>query len=239
MSRRALSFVLVVCAVGVFAPRPCSAQGRRPDWWPEGRRPPYLKLSPPESEDRRAILLGSASFLGAGTSFNQPDPASGSIPVALRGAPASAGGWIIVRFSPRTSASSRRAILARHATLWADELPHDARLAYVPAAAVPALAAERGVEWVGRYHPAYKLPPLLGAGGGLREPGSPWRLDLRLAPELGGMAEVASLVTFRKGRVLQATADRLTVEIPDAATLVLLARHDAVLRIWETPEYVL
>ncbi len=239
--RRAVLALVVSCVPAALAADP--AGGRRPDWWPGGKAPPFLVLGAGEADDRRAILLGPASFLARRSPLAQADVAAGALPAALRGRAPAAGGWLIVKFAPDVPPARRTALLKKHGARDADYIPHDARLAHVPARAVAALAAESGVVFLGRFHPAYKVAPDLGADGApgvdrgrAAAPGGPWRLDLRLAPG-AKPAGVSALVRAAGGTVVAGGGDRLRVEVPDDATIVALADHDDVLFIGETPAY--
>lgn len=224
----------VSCTLGLAA-------GRTPDWWPEGQRPPYLSLAAEQWDDPSALRLQAASFRTDRDAARDLDErVAAALPASLRGAPIESGGWLLVQFAPAVSPSERLALLADFGAIADSYVPHNAWLARVPAGAVESLTREAGVTWVGRFHPAFKLSPLLGAplpGQALVSSSAPdpWRLDLRLA----GDADVNALRTKLESlgvRVTDANVPVMRVEANDTAAVVLLAALDEVLFIGETVE---
>jgi len=223
---------LLLLVLGSLAPAVASEAGPRPDWWPEGKVPPFASLAGDTAESPRTILLGAARF-ATGPSIDEDFVAS-RVAEALRGAPIDEGGWLIVQFAPDTSPAERLAILSRHGALAGDAIPQHARLAHVPAAAVRGLGAEPGVVWIGRLHPAYKLAGWLGQPSPavnektVESAPAPWRLLLSLAPG-ADPAAAAAAAGGTGARVLESSSGQLRVDADDDATLVALARLDDVL----------
>lgn len=225
---------LALASVFAFAAS-LAAEGRNPGWWPGGIRPPFAALSGSEESNPRALLLGAASFrTDARTDLDA------AIPEVLRGAPVAQGGWLIVQFRAEYPAASRTDILARYGAAAIDPLPRSAWLAHVPPASVATLAADPAVAWIGRFHPAYKLSPLLGEP----LPGEPeasagsspaWKLRLRLAP--GADPEAVRAAADAAGAsVIEAWPGGARAVAADASALVGLARCEDVLFIEDDAE---
>ncbi len=234
-----VSLVMLCCAAAAHA-APAPARGRDAGWWPEGRVPPYVADVRVDSADPRAILLSNARFVVAAGSKLDDAAAPAAVPAALRGDAPAAGGWLIVQFAPGLNADERNALLGRHHALPGDLVPNEAQLARVPAADVAALADEPRVAWIGRFHPAYKLSPALGA----TRPGAvatgatpePWRVDLALAPDADAAA-VADALRREDGATVVGTAPgRVRLSFADGALLARLAHRDDVLFVHETPQ---
>lgn len=233
--------VLLVISTAFAAPAGVDpARGRRADWWPEGRRPPYHALDAARWADSHAVLLAGAMFVTGPD--KTADSVATSLPGILRGAPVGQGGWLLVQFGSETPPADRVALLQRHGALVADAIANNVRLARVPAAEVAGLAAEKDVLWVGRLHPAFKLSPSLGATLPGKPPqdaeGGPWRLTLVLAED----ADLGAVAGFARGlgaEIVEARPGVMKIETLDTDSLVQFARRDDILFVEETPETVL
>ncbi len=220
-----------VCLTVVVLASACAAlAGPRPDWWPEGRRPPFVQAVPLDSAAPRALLLRSARLMTDAP--GAAEALASALPAALRGRPVAEGGLLLVQFAPDVAAADRAAILARHGAIAGDFVPNNALLARVPAASVEALAADPGVRWIGRVHPALKLATDLGNADPLRPS---WLLRVEPAPgtTLDALAEDAR----RAGFYVTGMGDHgIDVEGFDDEGLLALARFDSVLSIHEIPQ---
>jgi hypothetical protein len=227
-SVRAVRSLLVRSAVLSFAAAAALA-APGPDWWPEGRRPPFLLQVDNGSAAPRALLLKSARLITSAPGANEALAAA--LPAGLRGAPVAAGGLLIVQFAPGVAAAERSAILERHGGSAGEFVPNNALIARVPAASVAALAAEPGVAWIGRLHPALKLAPELGTADPLRQT---WQL--RLVPAPGATtASLAADVLAAGADVLGSGDNSVDVETFSDDALARLARLDSVLAVSEIP----
>lgn len=229
-----MALVAIACSLGWSAER-------SPDWWPGGVTPPYFTLAAVDSQSPHAVRLQVGSFrtdLGSAAAVEQQ--IAGSVPTALRGAPIERGGWLLVQFAPEVTPAARLELLARYDAVVDGYIPQHTLLARIPAGAVAALQREREVRWIGRFHPAFKLSPLIGAAlpGELPltsgEP-QPWRLALRPAPD-APVETLGAHVSALGARVLDSSHASLRVEIDRAETLIALAGLDDLLFIEEAPE---
>ncbi len=195
---------------------------------------PYVAQVPADSEAPRALLLKSARL--ATDAPGAAEALAAALPAGLRGAPVAAGGLLVVQFAPSVPDAERLAILARHGAAAGDYVPNHARLARVPAPSVAALAAEPGVAWIGRLHPALKLAPELGLGAA----GGPWHLRLAPAPGIS-LDELATDARAAGARVLGVADNSIEVEVEVEAEngvlarLARLARLESVLAVHEVP----
>ncbi len=215
------------------------ASGRTPDWWPESQYPPYLTLPVEQTHDPAALLMQTASFSTRGdTASAVGERVARALPAALRGASIESGGWLLVQFAPSVSAADRLAVLARYDATVDSYIPQNTWLARVATGLVERLTREPEVAWVGRFHPAFKLSPLLGMPLPDEAPSSasspaPWRLDLRVAPDVDLEALRARIASLGVS-VLDLKAPVTRVEAGNAAAIVALAALDEVLFIGET-----
>jgi subtilisin family serine protease len=199
-------------------------------WWPEDRRPPYASLAPVLRDDDRAVLLKNAAFL---THREEGRTAAASaIPAALRGRAVEEGGWLLVQFRAEVPAPRRAELLALHGATATEPVPRHVHLAHLPPGAAGALDATDEVVWIGRFHPAFKLSPLLGRTspdlGPLESDGAPLRLSLQLAPVSDPAAVRAKLETAG-ARIIDRWHDGALVEIAVPRVAAALARLDSVL----------
>jgi hypothetical protein len=190
-------------------------------------------------------VTASADELQLRLTTHQFDPLIGepAIPVELRAAepPAGRPGYYLVQLTEPVTDSHKRE-LGREAASLLGYVPDCAFIARMTPESASAVRNLDFVRWVGLYHPAYKLSPLIGAHE-LRHPDrlrDPWlhlvirvhdtedtRIVADAVASLGG--EVLDLVIVGNKRVLARIPEELLHEI---------ARMDAVLYVFERGEHV-
>ncbi len=183
-----------------------------------------LASTPIQPESQHSVLLKALNF--------RTDTITGrlaairALPASLRGLPLIDGGWLLVQFDPDSRDATRRQILESFGASVAASIPRHTLLARVPASVTQRLATRPEVEWIGRFHPGFKL------GARLEELRAATRLRLILAPGL--KAKEASLAIAATGaRLLDVWEEGALVNVHGEEQLLSLLHSDAVLFVEE------
>lgn len=214
---------------------PASHEGGAPQLaalWPRELTPPFATLDGTEARQRpTTVLLESAAFDTAAAAG--ADPLARLLPAGLSGAAPIEGGWMLVVFDPAMPDADRRAALQRLGAIPGPAVPQHARLAHLPPGVAPALAAEEGVLWLGRLHPALKLSPRVA---------SLTAVPLTLRAALGGAQAhqdvAATLAAAHPGiDVLESWPGGLLVRAASVEAALAVLRQDDVIHVepYEAP----
>ena len=125
------------------------------DWWPNGMRPPFGRLTALERESDAAIMVGNAAYLV----HRGPPP----VPLELADLrpPSDGGGYYVVHFTGPLSVQEVEQ-LRLQGIRSAGYVARSSWLAWLDATAYGSLVDHPRVDAIDRYQPAYKISPAIG-----------------------------------------------------------------------------